>query len=151
MIASILIIGFSLVLFLYWFRYTCLLILSAKSIKDYSRQVANANQLSFITAQGLLSGTHETMPLDNLRNSLDRDYRLLTCLMSHAPGFQLGGFDIEHRMLMIDYFIMNSWYSVSRKLSAAQSQSALREMADIVAHFANTMGERGAATMGASA
>ncbi len=151
MIASILIIGFSMALFLYWFRYTCILILSAKSIKDYSLQVASANQLSFITVQGCLSQTNEPAALDNLRRSLDRDYRLLTCLMSHAPGFQVGGFDIEHRMLMIDFFMMSKWYSVSRKLSAAKSQSALREMADIVGHFANTMGERGAATMGANA
>jgi len=34
MIASILIIIFSAVLFIYWFRYTCLLILSTKTAKD---------------------------------------------------------------------------------------------------------------------
>lgn len=47
MIGSILVLTVSLILFLYWFRYTCLLILSAKPAKDYSGQVAQVNQLSF--------------------------------------------------------------------------------------------------------
>jgi hypothetical protein len=74
---------------------------------------------------------------------------LLNCLMSHAAGFQLGGYDIEHRMLMVDFVLMRGWYSVTRKVSTTSAQRALREMSDIVSHFANTMGERGAATMGA--
>ena len=34
-------------LFLYWFRYGCLLILAAETPRDYSENVARANQLSF--------------------------------------------------------------------------------------------------------
>ena len=36
MIISTLIIAVSAVLFLYWFRYTCVLILSTRTTRDYS-------------------------------------------------------------------------------------------------------------------
>lgn len=148
MIASILIIVFSVLLFLYWFRYTCLLVLSARSAKDYSSQVAAANDLTFLTVRESISEASAPELLDNLHRSLDRDYRMLTNVMRHAAGFQIGGCDLEHRMLMIDFALMRGWYAVSRKLSVPQAQKALREMAEIVGHFANTMGERADATAG---
>lgn len=148
MIASLFIIGFSLILFLYWFRYTCLLVLSAKPARDYTKQVAAANQLSFVEVEDQIAEVSVTDHLDNLSKSLDRDYRLLTCLMRHAAGFQLGGYDLEHRMLMIDFAVMRGWYALAKKFSMPQARSALREMATIVGHFANATGERGAATAG---
>jgi TPR repeat protein len=148
MIASILILFFSLILFVYWFRYTCLLVLSAKSVKDYTSQVATANRLSFVAIQERIAATDATEHLDSLQKALDGDYRMLTCLMRHAAGFDLGGCDLEHRMLMVDFALMRSWYAVTRKLAIPQAQSALAEMAEIIGHFANTMGERGDATAG---
>jgi hypothetical protein len=148
MIASILIIVFSLVLFVYWFRYTCLLVLSAKSVRDYSRQVATANQLTFVEVQDRIAGASIAEHLDSLQLSLDRDYKLLICLLRHAAGFQIGGCDLEHRMLMVDFALLRAWYGIARRFSVPQAQGALREMADIVGHLANTMGERGAATAG---
>ena len=41
---TILIIVGSMLLFGYWFRYTCLLILSAKTTRDYAGEVAAANR-----------------------------------------------------------------------------------------------------------
>jgi hypothetical protein len=148
MIASVLIIAFSLVLFLYWFRYTCLLVLSAKSVKDYTLQVASANQLGFVEVQNSIAATNAPEHLDSLQKSLDRDFKLLMCLLRHAAGFHIGGYDLEHRMLMIDFALMRGWYAVMRHCSVPQAQRALREMSEIVGHFANTMGERGAATAG---
>ena len=40
---TILIIVGSMLLFGYWFRYTCLLILSAKTTRDYAGEVAAAS------------------------------------------------------------------------------------------------------------
>lgn len=146
MFVSITIIGFSLLLFLYWFRYTCLLILSTKTTKDYTAQVAKANQLEFPLIQAHLReavAAAEHGSLETLRNSLERDYRLLTGLLSHAAQFQVGGLTAEQRMLMVDYQAMRLWYSVSLKFSKrSNAKQALEEMADIVAHFANAMGER---------
>lgn len=144
MIASILIIIFSLALFVYWFRYTCLLILSAKATKDYSREVATANQLSFLGVQEDLASPMSLAVLADLEKSLDRDYKILTSLLSHAPGFMAEGGAFEQRMLRIDYWVMKLWLAVARRLSPSQAASALREMAEIVAHFADTMGQASA-------
>jgi hypothetical protein len=148
MITSILIIAFSVALFGYWFRYTCLLVLSAKSVKDYTQQVADANRLSFLTVRQRITEACAPEHLDHLQKSLDRDYRMLTCLMRHAAGFQIGGCDLEHRMLMVDYALMRGWYALSRTMSVPHAQKALSEMAEIIGHFANTMGERAEATAG---
>jgi hypothetical protein len=159
MFVSIVIISFSLMLFLYWFRYTCLLILNTKTTKDYTIQVAKANQLQFpaiqdqlraVTDTGRMSGIADSGPalaMDSLQKSLERDYRLLTGLLRHAAQFQVGGVNMEQRMLMIDYQVMKTWYAVARRFSkAGHAAEALQEMADIVAHFANAMGERSAAS-----
>ena len=44
----------SVLLLGYWFRYTCLLILSAKTTRDFAGEVAEANQLSFLEVQARL-------------------------------------------------------------------------------------------------
>ncbi|MBI4904123.1 MAG: hypothetical protein HY820_10840 [Acidobacteria bacterium] len=146
MFVSLTIIGFSLLLFLYWFRYTCLLILSTRTTKDYTAQVAKANQLEFPLIQAHLrdvAGAADQGSLEALRHSLERDYRLLTGLLSHAAQFQVGGLSAEQRMLMVDYQAMRLWYRVSMRFAkGSNARNALEEMADIVAHFANAMGER---------
>lgn len=145
MIASILILVFSVILFLYWFRYTCLLILSTKTTTDYAGQVAQANQLTFCEVQDMLRDQLQSEALDSLRRSLDRDFRLITYLIRHGSTMEAGS-GLEQRMLMIDYTVMKAWYALTRNIATSYAQSALREMSDIVGHFANTMGERAAAT-----
>jgi len=145
MIASILIIVFSAVLFVYWFRYTCLLILSTKTTKDYTSLVASANQLELLETQESLRMGVEPERLDGLRASLENDYRVLTSLLRHAAEFQIGGYNIEQRMLMVDFACMQLWYGVCRRFSQSQAHQTLDEMSSIVSHFANAMGERGAA------
>lgn len=146
MLVSLGIIGFSLVLFLYWFRYTCLLILNTKTTRDYTAQVARANQLEFPAVRSSLSEGLAFAGLETARTSLERDYRLLTGLLNHAATFQVGSLSVEQRMLMIDYQVMRGWYSVASKFSqVSYAREALLEMADIVSHFANEMGERSAA------
>ncbi len=147
MFASIIIIVFSLLLFLYWFRYTCLLILSTKTAKDYTAQAARVNQLELPSVQASLQTELAVEGLDHLHQSLARDYTLLTSLVRHAAEFQFGGFTLEQRMLMIDYKVMQLWFALAKRTShASHARLALEEMADIVAHFANVMGERAAAS-----
>ena len=129
----------SLILLAYWFRYTCVLILSAKPARDFAAQVAVTNRLSFPSVQQTLEGGVALAELDTLRRQLDRDYTLLTCLMRHGAQFREIGESLEHRMLMLDFAIMK------RAFSFRQSRETLREMANIVQHFANQMGEHAAA------
>jgi hypothetical protein len=136
-------------LFVYWFRYTCLLILSAKTSRDYAAQVASANQLSFLDTRDKLIQQVDAVPLDNCRRALDRDYKLLTYLLDHAVGPGGSGGSIENRILMLDFKLMSIWYSVVRHLSPPRGRSALIEMSSIVNHLANSMGERMALSAGA--
>ena len=119
----------------YWFRYTCVLILSAKPARDYAAQVAVTNRLSFPRIQQSLDVDVAFAELDTLCRQLDRDYTLLTCLMRHGAQFREIGQSLEDRMLMLDFAIMKRAFSMRR------SREALREMASIVQHFANQMGE----------
>ncbi len=86
-VLTVLIIAGSGFLFAYWFRYTCLLIVSAKTTQDYAAEVATANQLGFLEVQAQLRA--EGQPdLERLHASLDRDYALITYLIQHASGTQ---------------------------------------------------------------
>ncbi len=55
-VLTVLIIAGSGFLFAYWFRYTCLLIVSAKTSRDYAAEVATANQLGFLEVQSSVAG-----------------------------------------------------------------------------------------------
>ncbi len=146
MLASVFIIAVSSALFVYWFRYTCMLILSTKSGKDYAKHVATANHLSFLDTREQLSAAadHTRAPLDGLHRSLDRDYRLVSYLLRHAAGYQSGGISLEHYLLRLDYKLMSAWYRLVRKVSSSLARGALLEMATIVSHLANNMGRRAA-------
>jgi hypothetical protein len=140
--ASIFIIVVSLILFVYWFRYTCLLILSAQNAKNYAPQVATANQLAFLEIRSELMQDTPASPLEKLHRSLDRDYRVLTYLLQHAATYNVTGRSIEERILMVDYQIMRVWYALARPFSSSLARRALLEQATVVNHLANAMGER---------
>jgi hypothetical protein len=81
-------------------------------------------------------------PLENIHRSLDRDYRLLTYLLRHGSSDGSPGRSLENRILMIDFRLMSIWYGLTRRISSQRARHALLEMASIVSHLANTMGER---------
>jgi hypothetical protein len=130
----------SAMLFAYWFRYTCKLILSARTTRDYAGAVVMANQLSFPALQAMLRDASPN--LDQIQASLDRDYKLLSYLLKNSSNASTGDAALEKRMLDIDYRLMGVWYSVSRTFSPAIARRALDVMTMVVAHFANSMGER---------
>jgi len=141
MVASILIMTVSVGLFLYWFRYTCRLILSTRTTKDYSAEVVAANRLSYVGFEGKLEEL-ASADLDAVQRSLERDYQLVSSLLQQAGELKMGRDSLENLMLRFDYRLMKVLYGVSRKLSEAQSRSAVDEMVQIVAHMANAFGEQ---------
>ncbi len=145
MIQSIIIIGVSLGLFGYWFRYTCLLILAAKTATDYANDVAEANQLSFRNVQNALR-VEDVKSFAQLAANLDQDYASLTSLLQRAGSVQICDDALEQHMLRADYQMMRAWQRVSRAVWPVQAVHALEEMSLVVAHFANTMGERSCLT-----
>jgi len=137
LITTVVITVSSILLFGYWFRYTCLLILSAKTARDYVSDVAAANQLGFLEVQSSLrAGSPD---LDRLRDTLDRDYAVLARILTNSSKSGM-----EERMLGINYRCMRTWYRISSQFSPAAARQALDEMSMVVAHFANTMGQQAA-------
>jgi len=143
LIATLTITVGSIVLFAYWFRYTCLLILSAKTARDYTSDVAYSNKLGFPQVQAQLA-QGSTPDLDRLRAALDRDYQVVRQLLKYMPKAEEGPSPLETQMLAINYRLMGTWYQVIRQFSGTAAAQALGEMSMVVAHFANLMGEQAA-------
>src|ERR1700693_5998151 len=105
LLATAVVILSSMLLFGYWFRYTCLLILSARPTRDYASEVALANQMSVLEVQSQL---RQTVPsdLDRLRDLLDRDYAVIRYLLKHASHPEDQNSLLETCMLAVDYRLM---------------------------------------------
>jgi hypothetical protein len=131
----------SVLLFAYWFRYTCLLILSAKTTHDYAGDLALANGLRVVEVQSQLR-TDRAVDLAGLHAALEGDYALIQSLLKRAAGEQS---ILENRMLRIHYRINQVWFGISRSFSASAARQALEQMSMVVAHFANVAGEVAAA------
>ncbi len=140
MISAVLILSVSVVLYVYWFRYTCLLILRNRSVQDYAGQVALANRLRFVSVQQTLRNSAPDIALEPLHRSLEEDFRVLTYLLRHGSG--QGGQSLEQRMVMLDYKVMRMWYRITQRTSAQQARKALTEMSDALSYFAHHMGQR---------
>ncbi len=148
MILSITLIGLSLALFAYWFRYSCLLILRTQTAEDYSREVCLANGLSFDLVKGQIEA--ESNPnLVALYQSLDQDYRIVSKLLDQLALQSPNGNELETKLLRANFRVTQVWFRMSHKLGMPSSIAALEEMAETISHFANSFGEQSAA--GASA
>lgn len=139
LITTVVIIASSALLFGYWFRYTCLLMLNTRTARDYARDIAMANQLSFANVQTQLS--QASADFGGLRASLDRDFAVVSKMLDQASAGQAG---IEQKMLAIHYRLMGVWYAVGSHVSPTAARQALEEMSMVVAHFANSIGEMAA-------
>jgi hypothetical protein len=144
MIASLLIIAVSLVLFLYWLRYTCLLLLQGAPVTERAGLVARANRLQFPEVRKLLASEAAAEGLDALQASLDCDFRILIYLLEHSTGLELPA--LEQKLLVLDYRLMRLLYRILKTSSVKQAREALVEMADVLGYFSQKMGERAAQT-----
>ncbi len=140
MVETILIFAFSLALFVYWFRYTVLLLLSEEQA---GQNGAVIHQLSLLETREALNRTGD-LPLDPLHSSLQSDYRMLRYLLDHAAGMGLQ--PLERYLLLLDYQMMGVWYYLTRSTSHVQARRALSEMAGVLSYIAYKMGERALAT-----
>jgi hypothetical protein len=137
MLASILIIGFSLILFVYWFRYSCILLLRNYSAETVSTSPNAESRFSFSQVREQLKSDLE---LDPLHQSLDRDYRMISYLLRHAPD--LGLQSLEDRLLELDYRVMRLYYRVTRTIAPQHARRALAEMATVLGILAQKIGEQ---------
>jgi hypothetical protein len=136
MFTSILIVGFSIALLVYWFRYSCILLLRNQAEFASSKATA-ADRFHIGEVQERLRSGQE---LDPLHSSLQRDYQVLTYLLEHAAGLELSSF--EDRLLVFDYKVMQWWYRLTRIAAPVQARQALAEMASVLDILAGKIGER---------
>jgi len=126
----------------YWFRYTCLLVLAQRSSTEFALKVASTIRLSFPQVEAALQAAPRTAALDRLHQGLENDFRILTVLLSQATGSE----SIEHRILAIDYKVMQVWYKLTRTHgNLLLARHALSEMSSILGFFAEELGQSAAA------
>jgi hypothetical protein len=125
MLTSALIIVFSLVLLVYWFRYSCLLLLRQQTMQDST--VRNDSRFNFVSVKERLQRGEQ---LDPLHECLQRDYQILTYLLDHGTSLDAGG--LEDRLLVLDYRLMEWWFRITRRMAPRQAREALSEMASIL-------------------
>ena len=135
MLASFLIIGFSLVLLVYWFRYTCLLLLRNPQI-----ETANASAPSTLSHVPVLQSAAGMTSLDPLHQALNRDYAVINYVLRHAADITLN--PIERYFLGADYRLMGFWYRLTRATAPASARQALEEMSSILCFLERRMGRQ---------
>jgi hypothetical protein len=134
MIVTLLILVISAALLVYWFRFCCLGLLRNAAEEPL---LLPDNRFSFPAVRERLLTESD---LDPLHQSLDRDFRIVSYLLRHAAG--LGGQSLEHRLLLLDYKLMQAWYWLTRTMAPRQARKALAERAAILGCLAQKMGEQ---------
>ena len=126
MVTSVFIIGISAVLFAYWLRYSCVMLL--RSAQERAEMVtAAADRFNVPVVPECLQTDAE---LDALECALDRDCKVVTYLIEHAAGLELAS--IENKLLVFDYRLMRLWSRLTRTVAPQQSRKALSEMAAVL-------------------
>jgi hypothetical protein len=136
MLASILIIAFSLALFVYWFRYCCILLL--RNSQEQLAAVSAPVDTRFAVA-GVIERLRTEDKLDSLHQVLDRDYRVFTYLVQHAAGLELSS--LEDRFLLLDYKLMHLWFRITLTAAPRQAREALAQMATILNVLVRKIGQ----------
>jgi hypothetical protein len=134
MIATVFIIGVSLALLGYWFRWTVALIMSVPLEPECAQKVAAANQLSFLSIRQKLYGPIDADSLGGLCRDLQHDYEALKYLLRHAANTQPSGFTQEQ--------VMTLWFRAVSKFRPEAAKLALLEMSGTLEFLANATGQR---------
>lgn len=134
MIAGILIIACSSILFVYWLRYSCLLLLRSAAERAGAKSVDERFNVARV-----IEGLKTEADLAPLEHALERDYHVLAYLMEHVADLELAS--IENRLLLLDYKLMRIWSHLTRRAFPKQSRQALSEMASILGVLVRKMDE----------
>jgi hypothetical protein len=115
-----------------WFRFVCRLILTGEPISTRIAEVAEANQLMFLEVQRSLNEAVEWIHFDILMTNLVRDYHRVRNLLC-------AGATAEHRLLHVNFHLLQLHYRIVRKTGVSNGRWALEEMALVVRYFTNLL------------
>jgi hypothetical protein len=136
MITSVFIIAISVILFVYWLRYSCVMLLRSAQERGEMSKCAD-ERFNVASVQERLKTDRD---LDPLEQALERDYHVVTYLIEHAADLELAS--IENKLLVLDYKLMRIWSRVTRTVAPQQSRKALSEMASVLSVLVGQMGDQ---------
>ena len=135
MFTSVFIIAISVVLFVYWLRYSCVMLL--RSARERSEMPTVADERFSVSS--VLEGLKAEADLASLEKALERDYHVVTYLIEHAADLELAS--VENKLLVLDYQLMRLWSHLTRTVAPQQSRNALSEMASVMIVLVGQMGQ----------
>ena len=136
MVTSIFIIAISVILFVYWLRYSCVMLLRSARERAEIPTVADER----FNVSSVLERLKTESDLAPLERALERDYYVLTYLIEHAADLELAS--IENKLLVLDYKLMRLWSRLTRTVAPQQSRKALSEMASVLSVLVGQMCEQ---------
>jgi hypothetical protein len=122
-------------LLVYWFRYSCLLLL-----RNAAAQSEGVSADSRFHIGMVLERAATETDLTPLERALDRDYQLLSYLLKHAADLELAS--VENRILILDYKVMRLCFRLTRIVAPDHSRKALVEMATALSGVARQAGQQ---------
>lgn len=141
-VVSVFILAVSLAMLIMWLRSAAQSVLGRRFEQDYSREVAEANQLEFLTIRRALSGPGDGYDFSEALSSLERDYEALSYLLRNAATLHMGRYTHSERLLILDFHLLRAWVRFSRVLGWRNWHSGLLAMTRILEYFGNVVGQR---------
>lgn len=133
MATALLIVAVSVILFAYWFRYVCLLIVHTRRTGPASGDISTRIRLNYIDVAEQLEARDATRPMDRLELLLESDYHLLRDVLRRVS--------LENRLLICNYHVLRVWFHLTRWVAPRRARRALLEIAAIVRFLAASVSE----------
>ncbi len=142
-IVSMLILAMSGAMLVFWLRSASRTILAERFEQDFSAEVAEANQLEFLTIRKALADSAEDeVDYGAYLGALERDYEALTYLLRNAATVHIGRYTNRERLLVADFALLRVWVRMKKLVGMSSWQSGLAEMTSILQYFGNVVGQR---------
>ena len=127
----------------FWLRSASHSVLRQRFEQDFSSEVAEANQLEFLTIRKALANAPQDIgDHRNVLVALERDYQALSYLLRNAATVHVGRYSRSERLLILDFKLLSLWVRLSRGLGFQGWRSGLLEMTTILQFFGNVVGQR---------
>jgi len=142
-LVSVLVLVISAFMLVFWLRSASRSVLRERFEQNYSAEVAEANQLEFLTIRKALSdGAGDGVDYASSLSALERDFEALTYLLRNAATVNVGRYTRRERLLVLDFQLLRVWVRMKRVLGFSSWQAGLVEMATILEYFGNVVGQR---------
>ena len=140
---SVFILLMSGAMLVFWLRSASRSVLRQRFEQDFSSEVAEANQLEFLTIRKALANAPQDIgDHRNVLVALERDYQALSYLLRNAATVHVGRYSRSERLLILDFKLLSLWVRLSRGLGFQGWRSGLLEMTTILQFFGNVVGQR---------